>query len=112
MRHRRRRKSQFAWARHWLPALGFLAAIAIVCSSAYSQVLVNKQYGDTEPLDKTGDAAARMLEGVDRFLDKQLEQSWNASVRSWPKPREKPAHLEKAKELYGTFCYVRNKHVV
>ena len=101
MRHRRRRKSQFAWARHWLPALGFLSAIAIVCSSAYSQVLVNKQYGDTESLDKTGDAAARMLEGIDRFLDKQLEQSWNASVRSWPKPREKPAQLEKAKELYA-----------
>jgi len=104
MRHRRRRKSQFAWARHWLPALGFLSAIAIVCSSAYSQVLVNKQYGDTESLDKTGDAAARMLEGIDRFLDKQMRHceirirpesdealeghpAWNAKSASFRKTR-------------------------
>jgi dienelactone hydrolase len=100
MRYSRRRKSQHTWARPWLTVCGVLAAISFLCSSAYSQVVVNKQYGDTEPLDKTGDAAARMLEGIDRFLDKQLEQSWNASVRSWPKPQEKPTLPEKAKELY------------
>lgn len=97
----RQRKSQLISARHWLTSCGVLAAIAVVCSSAYSQILVNKQYGATEPLDKTGDAAARMLEGVDRFLDEQLEQSWKASVRSWPTPGEKPTLPEKAKELYA-----------
>jgi cephalosporin-C deacetylase-like acetyl esterase len=101
MRYSRRRNSQLTSARHWLTSCGVLAAIAVVCSSAYSQVPVNKQYGDTEPLNETGDAAARMLEGVDRFLDEQLEQSWKASVRSWPTPGEKPTLPEKAKELYA-----------
>ncbi|MCE3015454.1 MAG: alpha/beta hydrolase family protein [Pirellula sp.] len=100
LRYSRRRKSQFAWASHWLTRCVVLAAIAIACPSAHTQVSLNGQYADTEPLDEMGDAAARMLEGVDRFLDKQLEQSSKASVRSWPKPQAKPTIPEKAKELY------------
>jgi dienelactone hydrolase len=67
----------------------------------YSQVSVSKQYGETEPLEETGDAAARMLEGVDRFLDRQLEASRRAGVHLWPKPPEKSAEPEKVKELYA-----------
>lgn len=99
---RERRDSMLAYisTRYRIVLLVCMVASIGYANIGYPQQSIPQKYDNSELLEAAGDPATRMLEGVERFLDRQLDQSIATSSRAWPIPVEKPTVPAKAREHY------------
>ena len=99
---RERRDSMLAYisTRYRIVLLVCMVASIGYANIGYPQQSIPQKYDNTELLEATSDPATRMLEGVERFLDRQLDQSIETSSLAWPTPGERPTGPAHATERY------------
>ena len=55
-------------------------------SAGQDRVFENSILGDASPLSDSGDLAATMIDGIDRFLLRKIDQIFDLRTRQWPIP--------------------------
>jgi len=94
-------------------ALAFVARLSTVPLSATAQSI--ETYPGTKPLTVKGDIASQMIDGVDRFLLREIEQSVDARAKHWKRdfslPEAYAASLEPNRKRLAHILGVRDARV-
>ncbi len=83
--------------RPWLPGFSLFLVAAICCGDIQAQE-AGKVFAGTKPLTMTGDLASHLVEGADRFLLDQLQQSIERRPAFWQRDLSSPEAYVKSVE--------------